>query len=137
VSDPADDRRDEARRAQLAMRVGSEERERAVAELREHFTAGRLTADELEDRTRDAFGARTVGDLARLLHDLPVAGTRLPARSARHTGRPGLPAAVVVALVVLALVLLLALPTGGRALLPLLVGVALAVVIVRWARRDA
>jgi hypothetical protein len=119
------------------MRVGSEERERAVAELREHFTAGRLTADELEDRTRDAFGARTVGDLARLLHDLPVAGTRLPARPARHTRRDGPPVAVVVALVVLGLVLLLTLPTGGRALLPLLLGVALAVFIVRWARRDA
>jgi len=54
-----------------AMRVSDAEREDAAAELREHYAAGRLTAEELDERLDQAFAARTDADLTALMHDLP------------------------------------------------------------------
>ena len=53
------------------LRVSDSDRDRAIAELSEHFQAGRITADELEERTGRALRARTAGDLAELFTDLP------------------------------------------------------------------
>jgi hypothetical protein len=53
------------------LRVSDEEREDAVAALRHHFTRGRLTAEELADRTAHAYRARSRGELAALGRDLP------------------------------------------------------------------
>ena len=55
--------------------VSDEERDRAASEIREHFAAGRLNADELSDRLSAVYAARTEGQLraARAnLPDLPV-----------------------------------------------------------------
>jgi hypothetical protein len=52
-------------------RASDAERERAVAALRRHYAEGRLGADELEERTTHAYVARTRGELAALLADLP------------------------------------------------------------------
>src|SRR5207244_162233 len=41
------------------LRVSDQERERAAAEIREHFAAGRLDADELAERLERAYAART------------------------------------------------------------------------------
>jgi hypothetical protein len=41
-------------------RASDAERERTVAQLREHALAGRLTADELDARSADAYGAARV-----------------------------------------------------------------------------
>jgi hypothetical protein len=60
------------------LRVSDEQRDRAAEELREHFTAGRLTEEELSDRIQAAYQARTGADLEALLADLP----RLPASPA-------------------------------------------------------
>jgi hypothetical protein len=57
-------------------RVGDDERNAAVEELRVHFAAGRLTMDEFEERTGSALAARTVGDLTLLTADLPAVRTR-------------------------------------------------------------
>ena len=54
------------------------ERERVADALREHAGAGRLDADELEQRLGLAFEARTRGDLAPLVADLPTAQPRRP-----------------------------------------------------------
>jgi uncharacterized protein DUF1707 len=56
------------RRMQLA---GDRERETAAASLREHFVGGRLTVEELADRTEAALRARSRGDLRRSLEGLP------------------------------------------------------------------
>ena len=53
------------------LRVSDADRDRAIAELSEHFQAGRLTVEELEDRTGRALQARTAGELAELFTDLP------------------------------------------------------------------
>jgi hypothetical protein len=53
------------------LRVSDADRDRAVAELSEHFETGRLTADELDERTGRALRARTGKELADLFADLP------------------------------------------------------------------
>jgi len=54
------------------VRVDADERERAATALQTHYIAGRLTHDELDDRVSQAYAARTRGDLASLLGDLPA-----------------------------------------------------------------
>jgi hypothetical protein len=56
------------------------ERERAAEQLRTHAAAGRLDADELEQRLGLAFAARTRGDLAPLIADLPAVTSAPPRR---------------------------------------------------------
>lgn len=53
-------------------RIGDADRERTLDELREHMLAGRLTADEFEERLGLAHTARTWGDLAAVGANLPV-----------------------------------------------------------------
>ena len=62
------------------MRVSDEERERVAQEIREHFAAGRLTADEMTERVHAALNARTQADLRALRADLP----RLPVTPAQR-----------------------------------------------------
>jgi hypothetical protein len=57
------------------LRVSDQERERAAEEIRQHFAAGRLDEDELNDRLAAAYAAKTSGELATLRADLP----KLPA----------------------------------------------------------
>lgn len=54
-----------------AVRIGDVERQRATLLLGEHWAAGRLEAEEFEERTALALAARTDGELAALLRDLP------------------------------------------------------------------
>jgi hypothetical protein len=56
------------------VRVSDAERDQAIAELSEHFEAGRLTQEEFEDRAGRALRARTGSDLAELFADLPAYG---------------------------------------------------------------
>ncbi len=53
------------------MRASDQERERLVLEVREHFAAGRLSDEELDQRVQAAYAARTTGELAQLRADLP------------------------------------------------------------------
>ena len=53
------------------IRVSDAERDQAVAELGEHFQAGRLTQEEFDDRSGQALQARTGRDLTGLFGDLP------------------------------------------------------------------
>jgi hypothetical protein len=55
------------------LRVSDSDRDRAVSELSLAFQAGRITADEFDQRSGQALSARTGNDLACLLADLPVA----------------------------------------------------------------
>jgi hypothetical protein len=53
------------------MRVSDADREQVAERLREHFAAGRLTSDELDERLAAALNAKTVGDLRAVTADLP------------------------------------------------------------------
>jgi Domain of unknown function (DUF1707) len=53
------------------MRVSDADRERVTSRLRDHFAEGRLTREELDERVSAALSAKTVGDLRRLMTDLP------------------------------------------------------------------
>jgi Domain of unknown function (DUF1707) len=60
-----------------AQRIGDAERDAAAADLGEHFSAGRLTLDELHERLDEVFSAKTFGQLTRIMADLPIAGRPL------------------------------------------------------------
>jgi DUF1707 SHOCT-like domain len=57
------------------IRVSDADRDQAIAELSEHFQAGRLTQEEFEERSGRALQARTGDDLAALFTDLPGRST--------------------------------------------------------------
>ena len=54
------------------MRVSDADRDRALGELSEAFQAGRISADEFDQRSGQALAARTGKELAAQLSDLPV-----------------------------------------------------------------
>lgn len=56
-----------------AIRVSDAERDQAVAELGEHFQAGRLTLEEFDERSDLALRAKTGNELVALFTDLPTA----------------------------------------------------------------
>lgn len=58
------------------LRVSDADRDRALAELREAFQAGRLTAEEFGQRAGQALGSRTGRELAALFADLPAPAAR-------------------------------------------------------------
>jgi hypothetical protein len=57
------------------LRASYEDRDRVVELLRVSAGDGRLTADELDERLELAMTARTYGELATLVADLPAAGS--------------------------------------------------------------
>lgn len=57
-----------------ALRASDRERERTLAELRDHAAVGRLLPEEHEERSERALRARTRADLAALTADLPEPG---------------------------------------------------------------
>ena len=80
--DPGDQRR-------ASLRASDADRERFVETLRQHHVDGRLTADELAERTERAYAARTLGDLDTLATDLPpLSPPTQPASSSRPASRP-------------------------------------------------
>jgi len=60
--------------ARSELRASHEDRDRVVELLRVSAGDGRLTADELDERLELALSARTYGELAKLVSDLPAAG---------------------------------------------------------------
>lgn len=109
-----------------SLRVSDADRDRAIAELSEHFQAGRLTVEELEDRTGRALQARTTGELAELFTDLPgrqaaVTGTG-PTPAYAGSFRPArVPAVPIAIIAVVVLGSILSGHPGLIALVPVLV----------------
>jgi uncharacterized protein DUF1707 len=95
------------------IRASDADRDRVLAQLSEHYQAGRLSTAEFDERSSQALGARTVGDLAKLMTDLPAGpgssgppGTAGPAQAPARRGL-GMPVAWAV-LAVLAVVAVIA-----------------------------
>ena len=101
--------------AAVPVRIGDAERDEALDKLGEHFAAGRLTREELDERTETAMGARFDSDLEPLFRDLPKAQATTVVRGTRPQGqavvRAGVSATVLllVPLLVLAVVASIAL----------------------------
>ncbi len=62
------------------VRVSDQDREQAADDIRQHFAAGRLTDEELNDRVSAVYRARTVEELQAVSVDLP----KLPASPAQQ-----------------------------------------------------
>lgn len=87
------------------LRVSDADRDRAIAELSEHFQTGRLTQEEFEDRSGRALHARTGKELSELFTDLPHGLPPVPASPGTVRGVGRVPVArVVIACVVLAII---------------------------------
>jgi hypothetical protein len=86
------------------MRASDADRERVAEALRRHHLDGRLDTDELQERLDRCYGARTTGDLAPLLADLPAGA------EPHRAPRPSAPWPPVLAVL---LVVLLAFATVG------------------------
>ena len=65
------------------LRIGDAERDAAMAQLREHFVAGRLTFDELSERIDATLTAKTQRQIDSLMADLPR-----PPRDVRSEAKP-------------------------------------------------
>jgi hypothetical protein len=70
------------------IRASDADRDHVTARLREHFAAGRLTPDELDERISAALNAKTHGELRQLMADLPEPAPAVP----KATQRPYPPA---------------------------------------------
>jgi hypothetical protein len=92
--------------------VGDADRERTVAELREHFASGRLTLDEFSTRTERALAARSRPELRAALAGLAATPDQLLERGRAVASVFGRFAALLVfttAYVIFSLVLVLVL----------------------------
>jgi uncharacterized protein DUF1707 len=69
-----------------SLRASDEDREDVAVALRAHCAAGRLEVGELEERLAATLSARTLGELERLVADLP--GGRSPVRTRRSDPAP-------------------------------------------------
>jgi hypothetical protein len=69
------------------LRVSDQQREQAAQQLREHFAAGRLSQEELDERVQRAYAARTERELQALLTDLPRLPMTLLQRKAELVAR--------------------------------------------------
>ena len=92
-----------------SIRASDADRERVARILRGHAVAGRLTLEELDERTGRAFGARTLGELDALQSDLP--------RERRRGRAPATAAAMLLA----------------EGVLWVLVGVVIVTIAILWA----
>ena len=71
-----------------SLRVSDAERDVTLRTLGDHAAVGRLTLDELEERSGRALVAKTRGELAALTHDLPAGGAQASGSAAASTQGP-------------------------------------------------
>lgn len=101
------------------MRASDADRDAVVSDLSEHFQAGRLTVDELDERTGRALATRTYAELREITADLPAIRTEpqgmapgaVDTRDPRPAGHPA-PLIAALAGIGIAVVVLFAAHTG-------------------------
>ena len=86
---------------EFRLRASDDDRDRLVEQLQRHATEGRLSLDEYSERVDRVLVARTHGELAAVMHDLPAESTVDGALGHRESARQ-LIVALLVALLVLA-----------------------------------
>ena len=100
-------------------RISDADREHVAERLREHFAAGRLSSEELDERITATFGAKTYADLRAVMADLPETAPVPPQPSWPSPPSAGRPAIAfrrgprILPLVVIALLAAVVLPGGA------------------------
>jgi hypothetical protein len=135
------------------IRVSDADRDVALAELSEHFQAGRLTQEEFDERSGLALRARTGNDLSELFTDLPLTTQQTPAaaqppryppsasmpwqaaRRRRYLPAPLFTAVMIAGLVISFLVREAGHHTGAGWLVPVLIVLVIVRIIIRRTRR--
>lgn len=104
----------QARSPAAQMRASDADRDAVVATLSESYQAGRLTSDELDERTGRALAARTLGELSPLTADLPGTQHAAPGPVAQQAARldRGVPVRLGAVAVLAALAVLVILSAG-------------------------
>ena len=124
------------------IRASDADRDAVLADLSEHFQAGRLTPVEFEDRAGRALAARTWGELKDLLQDLPstlsrpqapVAAASSAARPERPSGRVAPAPVVVLAAIGIAVAVSAGIAHGSWGFLPVVLGLLIACRLIRHA----
>lgn len=94
------------------LRMSDAERDRAAADLGEHYAQGRLSVEEHAERLDQIWAARTRGELRPVFADLPGSGAAVAPTVTRPTRAPrrfrGVPIPLVVLLAVLLTVTVMA-----------------------------
>ena len=93
------------------VRAADSDRERVLAELQRHTSAGRLSMDEFSERAAAVYRSRTMSELAALTADLPPAPASVPHDASRIPR--GVLSALVLAVVAIALLFLTAAAHAG------------------------
>jgi hypothetical protein len=96
------------------MKASDADRDAVVATLSEHYQAGRLTTEELEERTGRALAARTLKELGELTADLPAVPQATAVQAARQWRFWPSALLPVAALVVIAVIAVLAFGDGSH-----------------------
>ena len=99
------------------VRVGDAERDEALDKLGDHFAAGRLTREELDERTEQAMGARFDRDLEALFRDLPDRPRDVAVRRSRPRPTALLPVAAMALLPLLVLAVVTSIVLHGPVLI--------------------
>ncbi len=86
-----------------SLRASDDDRDRLVEQLQLHTASGRLSLDEYAERVDRVLVARTHGELAAVVHDLPAESTVDAALDHREGARQ-LIVALLLALLVLAVI---------------------------------
>ncbi len=86
-----------------ALRASDAEREHHAEILREHAAQGRLTVEELDERLDRVYAARTHGELAPVVADLPRPEAPSPPRPRRARRRPDIVPFLLVNLMLVAI----------------------------------
>lgn len=71
------------------IRIGTAEREQALDALTQHFSDGRLTVSEFDERSGQIAAATTRGQLDKVFADLPALAPPTPAHASDAAGRRG------------------------------------------------
>jgi Domain of unknown function (DUF1707) len=112
------------------LRAADADRERVAKFLREQHAVGRLTHDELEDRVGRAYRAVTMGDLDRLIADLPHPNRRPAPRAVPVQRRSNTRALIPVGLAAL---LAFSAPTAAMVLFAMVFALGVAAIAVVFA----
>jgi len=112
------------------LRASDADRERVAKFLREQHSVGRLNHDELEERVDRAYHAVTMGDLDRLIADLPQPNRRPAPRPVPVRHRSGARALLPVGFAAL---LALSAPTAAMVLFAVVAALGVAAIAVVFA----